>query len=625
MKNTKKKRKLLFQVGSVFLLLTVLMILFITQAMYKGVEKGYLKGKSSQISGNLEGVYYNIVSCCRDSFYFDYWEENPDFLELEEPVLSENDENAVIQEMSDHGIWSGEWLRKQSEDIQRYCAINAYRLVFASLSGEYDIFNDTENNTEEEESEKKPEKEPDKPEDQEESDRIMTYFLTGKTSEDTYDHRFIIDVNESHNGFVYLYLENSQVGKKLGDTLEFNISDHPGLRELLNEGKNENTFERVQDFPDEGSYYIGYRPIIIDGKIRAVIGITYNWSSFRQSISVILWNAFLLGIGGILLMEAIFLFMLYRRVIVPVARMQRGVSDYTDTKDSRVLDIKMSSVAQNNELGLLSRSISEMAKEIDQYTEENMRLAGENARVSSELEMAKNIQASQLPNIFPPFPERKEFTIYASMTPAREVGGDFYDFFFVDEDHLALIVADVSGKGIPAALFMMMSKILLGNYVRMGFSPSEVLERTNDTICRHNQEEMFVTVWLGILEISTGKVTAANAGHEYPVIRQPDGDFELLKDRHGFVVGGMDGIKYRSYEFTLSKGSTLFLYTDGVPEATNASEELFGIERLLKVLNDLKTEEPPELLPDVKACVDAFVGDAPQFDDLTMLGITLHR
>ena len=121
---------------------------------------GYLKGKSSQISGNLEGVYYNIVSCCRDSFYFDYWEENPDFLELEEPVLSENDENAVIQEMSDHGIWSGEWLRKQSEDIQRYCAINAYRLVFASLSGEYDIFNDTENNTEEEESEKKPEKEP---------------------------------------------------------------------------------------------------------------------------------------------------------------------------------------------------------------------------------------------------------------------------------------------------------------------------------------------------------------------------------------------------------------------------------------------------------------------------------
>ncbi|MBQ1310877.1 MAG: PP2C family protein-serine/threonine phosphatase [Blautia sp.] len=617
----KKKRKLLFQIGTVFLILTILMIVIITQAMYKGVENGFLKGKSSQIGGSLEAAYYNIISWCNDPFYFDYWEENPGFLEDGEPVLSGSEDELLNEEIQSQGIWRGEWIREQSEKIQRYCAYAVYTLVATSLSGNYESL---KGEGEAPADRKDTGAEPETAKEQDEADRMASYFLSGKTSEDTYDHRFLIDINEPHRGFIYSFSANSGISRELGDSMELDLTEHPGLQKLLEEGKNENTFEKVQNFPAKGSYYIGYRPVIIDGKLRAVIGFTYNWSTFRRAVAVILRNAFLLGIGGILLMEMILLLMLYRRVIVPVARMQQGVSDYTDTKDSRVLDIKMTAVSQNNELGILSRSISEMAKEIDQYTRENVRLAEENARVSSELEMAKSIQASQLPNVFPPFPERKEFSIYASMTPAREVGGDFYDFFFVDQDHLALIMADVSGKGIPAALFMMMSKILLGDYVRMGFSPSETLELTNNAICRHNQEEMFVTVWLGILEISTGKVTASNAGHEYPIVRQPDGSFELLKDRHCFVVGGMEDMKYQSYEFTLSRGSTLFLYTDGVPEATDASEELFGTERLLKILNETKTEEPSELLPAVKACVDGFVGEAPQFDDLTMLGITLY-
>ncbi|MBO4854485.1 MAG: PP2C family protein-serine/threonine phosphatase [Oscillospiraceae bacterium] len=241
------------------------------------------------------------------------------------------------------------------------------------------------------------------------------------------------------------------------------------------------------------------------------------------------------------------------------------------------------------------------------------------ARIESELHLATSIQADMLPNIFPAFPERSEFDIYATMDPAKEVGGDFYDFFLIDDDHLCMVMADVSGKGVPAALFMMASKIILANNAMMGKTPGQILTDTNAAICSNNREEMFVTVWLGILEISTGKLTAANAGHEYPAIRYANGAFELYKDKHGFVIGGMDGARYREYELTLTPGSKLFLYTDGVPEATDAREQMFGVENMLASLNGDASAAPEEILKNVRASVDGFVKQAEQFDDLTML------
>ena len=224
-----------------------------------------------------------------------------------------------------------------------------------------------------------------------------------------------------------------------------------------------------------------------------------------------------------------------------------------------------------------------------------------------------------LPTTFPAFPDRKEFDIYASMNPAKEVGGDFYDFFLIDDDHLCLVIADVSGKGVPAALFMIASKILFANYAMMGKSPSEILEAANNAICNNNPENMFVTVWLGILEISTGKLRASNAGHEYPALMEPDGKFEIYKDKHGFVIGGMEGINYKEYEVGLKKGSKLFVYTDGVVEATNVGKELFGNERMLDALNEKSVESPESILENIKKSVDIFVEDEEQFDDLTML------
>ena len=242
------------------------------------------------------------------------------------------------------------------------------------------------------------------------------------------------------------------------------------------------------------------------------------------------------------------------------------------------------------------------------------------ARIGAELELAEKIQRDMLPSIFPTFSEQKEYDLYATMTTAREVGGDFYDFFKIDDDHLAMVMADVSGKGVPAALFMMASKIILQSVAMLGGSPAEILTKTNQAICSNNQEEMFVTVWVGILEISTGKLTAANAGHEYPVIqRGSDGRFEIIKDKHGLVIGAMDGVSYREYELHLEPGSKLFLYTDGVPEATNAENELYGLERMLDALNTDRQADPQRVLHNVRVSVDAFVKDATQFDDITML------
>lgn len=241
-------------------------------------------------------------------------------------------------------------------------------------------------------------------------------------------------------------------------------------------------------------------------------------------------------------------------------------------------------------------------------------------RLKMELELAKNVQSNMLPSIYPAFPERKEFDIYARTEPAKELGGDFFDFQMIDKDHLALIIADVSGKGIPAAMFMMASKIIIHNMAKnRSHDPAKILKAVNKQIGANNDTDMFVTLWLGILELSTGMLSAANAGHEYPCLMHKNRDFILLKDPHGLVLGAMDKSDYRSYEIQLVPGDTVFLYTDGVTEAVNAKNEEFGLERMVDALN-LELEAPvAKLVDNVRGAINAFVGDAPQADDITMM------
>ena len=278
----------------------------------------------------------------------------------------------------------------------------------------------------------------------------------------------------------------------------------------------------------------------------------------------------------------------------------------------------------DDEIEVLAESFADISAKTQTYIKHITEITAEKERIGTELELATKIQADMLPNIFPPFPGRKELDIFATMEPAKEVGGDFYDFFLIDDDHLAMVMADVSGKGVPAALFMMMSKILVNNNTMLCDFPNEVLERVNDQICKNNEEDMFVTVWLGILTISTGHVVASNAGHEYPIIRKKSGEFELLKDRHSFVIGGMPDITYRKYEFVLERGGTLFLYTDGVPETTDSDNVMFGTDRMLEVLNSEPDADAAQVINNVYRAVKDFAGDAPQFDDITMMAVKLR-
>ena len=312
-----------------------------------------------------------------------------------------------------------------------------------------------------------------------------------------------------------------------------------------------------------------------------------------------------------------------KNMVEPINMIAEAAEAYVkDKKDGGTLSenhFKGLGIDTGDEIENLYFTLSDMEKDLNAYEEDLTKAIQEQQRIGTELDLAKRIQEDMLPTIFPPFPERKDFDVYASMIPAKEVGGDFYDYFLIDDDHLCIIMADVSGKGVPAALFMMASKILLKTTAMAIPEPGKILARVNNQICSNNSLEMFVTAWLGILELSTGKLTAANAGHEYPIIRQHGGRYELYRDKHGFVMGGMEGMEYKEYEIWLKPGSEVFLYTDGVTEATSEKNEQFGTKRLLESLNSGLAPELKGVLERVNDAVDVFVGDAPQFDDITML------
>ena len=328
----------------------------------------------------------------------------------------------------------------------------------------------------------------------------------------------------------------------------------------------------------------------------------------RTTATVLLLAVMVLTLGGALVLGG--------RIVKPLNTITKRISELNEGN----LEFKMEAAYKTgDEVEELAQSFAAISHKTVEYMQKVVQVTAEKERIGAELSLATNIQASMLPHIFPAFPERNEFEIYASMDPAKEVGGDFYDYFLIDDDHLGMVIADVSGKGVPAALFMMASKIILQSVAMMGLSPAGILQKTNEAICSNNEAQMFVTVWLGILELSTGKLTAANAGHEFPAMKQTGGVFELYKDKHGFVIGGMEGVRYKEYEIQLQPGSMLFVYTDGVAEATSAENELYGTERMIEALNADLNATPQDILRNVRASVDGFVKEAEQFDDLTML------
>ena len=301
-------------------------------------------------------------------------------------------------------------------------------------------------------------------------------------------------------------------------------------------------------------------------------------------------------------------------VVKNIRKINSSLSQITDGDLNVTVDVR-----DNEEFASLSDDINSTVTTLKHYIDEAA------ARFDKDLEIAKQIQHSALPSVFPPYPNRKDFSIFASMDAAKEVGGDFYDFYLVDENHLAFVVADVSGKGIPGAMFMMTSKTLIKSFAESGLPVHEVLTNVNTQLCVNNEAGMFVTAWMGILDLKTGLIKFANAGHNPPLVKHKNGTYEYLKGKVNFVLAGMDMVKYKEQELQLQPGDKIYLYTDGVTEAHNSQNELFGEERLLESLNSTKGMSVEEICKKVKKDVDAFVADGEQFDDITMLCVRLNE
>lgn len=303
-------------------------------------------------------------------------------------------------------------------------------------------------------------------------------------------------------------------------------------------------------------------------------------------------------------------FLIKKLVVNNIKKVNETLSEITGGN----LNVKVE-VRTNEEFASLSDDINSTVITLKQY------IAEAAARIDKELEFAKAIQHSALPSVFPPFPHRKDFDIFASMDAAKEVGGDFYDFYFTNNNEFVFLIADVSGKGIPAAMFMMRAKSIMKNYAEYGMDVDEIFTKTNSKLCEGNDADMFVTAWIGKIDLSTGDVTFANAGHNPPIVKRVGAESEYVKSRAGLVLAGMDGIKYKSFGMKLNKGDVLYLYTDGVTEATDAENRLYGEQRLKAAIDANGDKQPDELCKAVKADVELFVGTAPQFDDITMLSI----
>ena len=369
-----------------------------------------------------------------------------------------------------------------------------------------------------------------------------------------------------------------------------------------------------------GYNYTGVAPVL-DAQGNAIAEIQYilDMAEVRAYLNSVLIR--MLEISFIITILSLLGYVVFVRkaVIVPIGRLASFTQEITDASG---ITEKRSNIRTGDEIESLSNSFNYMLDELGVYIDNLSSVTAEKERIGAELNIATQIQADMLPRIFPAFPDRNEFDLFASMHPAKEVGGDFYDFFLVDDDHIALVMADVSGKGVPAALFMVIAKTLIKNRAQLGETPAEILKNVNEQLCEGNEAELFVTVWLAVIEISTGKGVAANAGHEHPVIRRADGKYELVVYRHSPAVAAMEGIRFREHSFELHPGDRLFVYTDGVPEATDAQNKLFGTERMLEALNEDPDADPRALLANVQKGIDAFVGDAPQFDDITMMGFS---
>lgn len=353
-------------------------------------------------------------------------------------------------------------------------------------------------------------------------------------------------------------------------------------------------------------------------QILTEIGLIGSTFSVLLYMDIALFTFYLPGIVVLAYLE--------RKVTTPIELFANTAKNYVNAdnkidKSANLISNYAQYAKDTGEIGDLANSFTKMIKDLENYMENLKQVTSEKERITAELNVAKKIQESILPK---DFPNNNDFEIVASMCPAKEVGGDFYDFFDIDDDHIAIVIGDASGKGMPAALFTVIAKSLIKDHLQLGESPSDTFKSVNNQLCENNKESMFVTAWAGVLELSTGKFTFVNAGHNHPLLKKTGLDYQWLNSKPGLVLGGMEGINYKENEIYLAKGDELFLYTDGVTEAHNEHDDLFSDDYLLKVINE-KYLDINAVLSYIYDKIDEFKGSREQFDDITMLGFIYKK
>ena len=478
------------------------------------------------------------------------------------------------------------------------------------------------------------------------ADELDYYYETGEMDENYYKtQQFIQDLVASNNveylyvvrpngvGVTFLFDSDMEVGEggeyydggycALGTYVDLVGGFAENLDKLL---AGEDVEPIIQ--PDAGFGWLMTAMVPVlheDGTMAGYVMADISMNDVMHTRQTFLITLVVLLVALTVAFIVLFLMILRRKVIRPIDQLTQATGAFIQNNEDELAagtaTVNVPEIRTGDEVEELANSFRKMEEDMISYIRSFMKITAEKERIGAELNVATQIQADMLPRIFPAFPERQEFDIYATMNPAKEVGGDFYDFFLVDDDHLAVVIADVSGKGVPAALFMVIAKTLIKNHAQNKETPGEVFTNTNEQLCEGNDAGLFVTAWMGVLQISTGHFVYVNAGHNPPLLRRAGGSFEWLKSRPGFVLAGMEGVRYRENEMELAPGDVLYLYTDGVTEATDAHQQLFGEERLQTALNEQPMLPVGQMLSKIKGCIDTFVGEAEQFDDITMLGL----
>ena len=410
----------------------------------------------------------------------------------------------------------------------------------------------------------------------------------------------------------------------LGRTYHLTQKEEHAIKEAVEGPERYTLFYAIaKDAESDKVEQIKYVPVEVDGTTLCYVEVAFNWDELihttlttivRRTVQVL---SIVFAFGFFLLLVVQGIWMIRR-----ISQIQRAVEGYGRNKDSGEVAERLRrrmQVKRKDELDDLATTFVTLTQDIDGYLSEIEAEAIEKEHAKAELSMAASIQEGQLPRIFPPYPDRSEFSLYASMEPAKEVGGDFYDFFLMDPDHLVLVIADVSDKGVPAALFMMTAKTLIKSVIRSVRSPGEAMEHVNRELYEANAAQMFVTVWLGVLTISTGELVSVNAGHEKPVFYRAGEGWDLERVPHDMALAMLDDLTFTEQKTKLNPGDALFVYTDGVVEATSEEEKLFGSERMLSALQEAADAEPEEIISHMKNAIHGFVKEAEQFDDTTML------